>query len=290
MRNEYTGHSAAVPQLILEGGGLRCAFTMGVLDVLVAAGIVLPEVIGVSAGAISGAFYASGQTQILSAFSSGVAVDVREVCSESGLLDMMKFLTLLKEHFRYDYEAYQRSPVQLHIGTMNAMTGETIYFEREQMNSERDMWAKIMASSCLPSVAEPVVLDGIPYYDGGLEDAIPLRQALAQPERRKVVILTQDASYVKKPTEFSPVLTKAVTQFPAIHPVLEKRHEHYRAQQMQIKQWEEEGRALVFRPSHSVEVDVFDTDPARILPLYQDGVQQATARLEQLQRFICTEG
>lgn len=289
MMSEFTGSSAAAPQLILEGGGLRCAFTMGVLDVLLAAGIVLPEVVGVSAGAISGAFYASGQTQVLGAFSSGVSVDVDALRSANGLLDMMKFLALLKEHFHYNYEAYRHSPVQLHIGAINAVTGETVYFQRSEITDERDLWTKIMASSCLPSVAAPVLLDGIPHYDGGLEDAIPLRQALAQPQRRKVIILTQDASYIKKPTVFSPVLAKAAEHFPAIRPVLEKRHEYYRAQQMQVKQWEEEGRALVFRPSHSVEVDVFDTDPARILPLYQDGVQQATARLSQLQHFIRTE-
>lgn len=47
--------------LVLEGGGMRGLYTAGVLDVLMENGISFDGVIGVSAGAIHGCSYVSGQ-------------------------------------------------------------------------------------------------------------------------------------------------------------------------------------------------------------------------------------
>lgn len=47
--------------LVLEGGGMRGIYTAGVLDVFMEQGICLDGVIGVSAGAIHGCSYVSGQ-------------------------------------------------------------------------------------------------------------------------------------------------------------------------------------------------------------------------------------
>lgn len=50
----YTG-------LVLEGGGMRCTFTAGVLDYFMDKGIYFPYTIGVSAGATTGISYAARQ-------------------------------------------------------------------------------------------------------------------------------------------------------------------------------------------------------------------------------------
>ena len=47
--------------LVLEGGGKRGIYTAGVLDVLLENNIITDAVIGVSAGAIHGCSYVSGQ-------------------------------------------------------------------------------------------------------------------------------------------------------------------------------------------------------------------------------------
>ena len=47
--------------LVLEGGGMRCIFTVGVLDYLMDNGIWFPYTIGVSGGASNGISYASRQ-------------------------------------------------------------------------------------------------------------------------------------------------------------------------------------------------------------------------------------
>ena len=47
--------------LVLEGGGMRGIYTAGVLDVFMENGITFDGVIGVSAGAIHGCSFVSGQ-------------------------------------------------------------------------------------------------------------------------------------------------------------------------------------------------------------------------------------
>ena len=47
--------------LALEGGSLRCMFTAGVVDVMMERGLLFDGVFGVSAGALTGVNYVSGQ-------------------------------------------------------------------------------------------------------------------------------------------------------------------------------------------------------------------------------------
>ena len=47
--------------LVLEGGGARGIYTAGVLDVFMERGVTFDGIIGVSAGAIHGVSYVSGQ-------------------------------------------------------------------------------------------------------------------------------------------------------------------------------------------------------------------------------------
>ena len=56
MKNQKTG-------LVLEGGAMRGMFTAGVLDVMMENGIEFDGIMGVSAGAVFGCNFKSGQTQ-----------------------------------------------------------------------------------------------------------------------------------------------------------------------------------------------------------------------------------
>ena len=49
--------------LVLEGGGMRVAYTAGVLDCFMDQRVEIPYVIGVSAGANAGSNYVAGQRE-----------------------------------------------------------------------------------------------------------------------------------------------------------------------------------------------------------------------------------
>ena len=61
MAAEDKAKNAGKVALVLEGGSFRGQFTAGVLDVLMEAGVEIPAVYGVSAGALNGVNYKSHQ-------------------------------------------------------------------------------------------------------------------------------------------------------------------------------------------------------------------------------------
>lgn len=58
----------------------------------------------------------------------------------------------------------------------DATTGKPKYFTRSDMH--QDDYRVLMASCCIPVACKPIVIDGIPYYDGALGDTIPLKRHL----------------------------------------------------------------------------------------------------------------
>lgn len=55
----------------------------------------------------------------------------------------------------------------------------------------QDDYTPLMASCCIPVIDQPTFIDGVPYYDGGLADPVPVDKALAMGCDRVAVILTK---------------------------------------------------------------------------------------------------
>lgn len=54
-----------------------------------------------------------------------------------------------------------------------------------------------MASCCIPVACKPIVIDGVPYYDGALGDTIPLDKAFADGCDKVVLILTKPVGIIR---------------------------------------------------------------------------------------------
>lgn len=76
MTAEDKAKNAGKVALVLEGGSFRGQFTAGVLDVLMEAGVEIPAVYGVSAGALNGVNYKSSRSAVPTA-STGFVPDNR---------------------------------------------------------------------------------------------------------------------------------------------------------------------------------------------------------------------
>jgi NTE family protein len=62
-----------------------------------------------------------------------------------------------------DFEAVRvYSPLQLFVSTTNVTTGRLHVFSRDKMTAD-----VVMASACLPLLFKAVMIDGVPYWDGG---------------------------------------------------------------------------------------------------------------------------
>ncbi|MDE8691616.1 patatin-like phospholipase family protein, partial [Faecalibacterium sp. DFI.5.82] len=94
-----------------------------------------------------------------------------------------------------DYAALARSPAELCVVAANAQNGEAQYFSKADLHP--DDYRVLMASCCIPVIDQPCVIDGVPYFDGGLADPVPLEWALAHGCDRVALILTKPMGLVR---------------------------------------------------------------------------------------------
>lgn len=155
--------------LVLSGGGVRGVAHIGALMALEEAGIKPDVISGTSAGAIIGSFYASGMP----------ANDIWEVVKHSGWFKIVKpaipvkgFMTLqylrqlLKEHILSD--SFEKLQIPLNVVATDLNSGCARVF-----NSGK-LFDRVIASSAVPLMFEPVNEDDTVLIDGGLVLNLPV--------------------------------------------------------------------------------------------------------------------
>ena len=188
--------------LVLEGGGMRGIYTAGVLDVFMDYGLTFDGVIGVSAGAVHGCSFVSGQRGRSIRYYKKYCKDKRFMSWES----LIKTGNLVNTEFcyheipevldPYDCEAFAASPTAFYVGCSNVETGRPEYIRIRDMRRDIDY---MRASASMPYVSEIVTAGGMKLLDGGCTDSIPVRAFMELGYRRNVVILTRHKGYKKKP-------------------------------------------------------------------------------------------
>jgi len=88
-----------------------------------------------------------------------------------------------------DFDRINTGEVRLSVGAVNVRSGNFVYFDNR---NERIGPEHIMASGALPPGFAPVLIDGEPYWDGGLVSNTPLDYVLDCERQRDLVIFQVD--------------------------------------------------------------------------------------------------
>lgn len=163
--------------LALSGGGARGFAHLGVIKALEEFGLSISEVSGTSAGSIAGAFYCHGYkpdeiVEIVS--SAGFLRSVRPAWSWTGLLNMEGFRAVLQKYLPEN--SFESLKLPLTIAATNIVSGRVAYFDSGELIPH------IIASSSIPALFNPVILDGHVYVDGGIIDNLPVRPLVGKCE------------------------------------------------------------------------------------------------------------
>ena len=128
--------------LVLEGGGMRGMYTIGVLDRFLNAEISFDYVIGVSAGACNGVSFVARQRGRNYRINTKYATDKRYISlsnlmSERSLFGM-KFLfeTVPDELVPFDYGTFLSSPCEFVTGVTDVKLGRPVYFGKEALDHD----------------------------------------------------------------------------------------------------------------------------------------------------------
>lgn len=274
--------------LVLEGGAMRGMYTAGVLDVFLENNINVDTAVGVSAGALFGVNYLSGQKGRVIRYNKRFNKDKNYM----GLRPMLREGNIVSTKYAYDEvprkldpfddEAFKNSCVPFYAVVTDIMNGEPKYIQIKSVFEQMDT---LRASGSMPFVSKPVELDGRTYLDGAISDSIPFEWLSAQGCDKLIVILTRDAEYRKKPMPSLPIKLYS-KKYPQLAAKLMNRHILYNRSSDLLKQWEKDGKAFVIRPSKPIEIGRIEKDPHKLQSVYELGVKDCKVYLEALKSYM----
>ena len=190
--------------LVVEGGGLRGAFPVGVLQVLLArfGPDAFDAIFAVSSGVFASTFFIAGQGEEMERIwrdrvCGSQLVDHRNWFTREPILKLDYLIELFKGPAKLDLDRVMNSRPQLEYVLSDYASRTPVY-----VNAKRhDIFDLMRASSALPHLYPlPVTIAGRNFYDGGQSDPIPVQRAIEFGASHIVVVRTRPAGYVKKPS------------------------------------------------------------------------------------------
>lgn len=280
--------------LVVEGGGMKCAYNAAILDAFLNHNITFAYCIGASGGSGNLASYLAGQR------GRNLRFFTEHIHSPSyfGLRSFLKTGDLFGLQYIYgtltnsmgkdplDFPALKNNPAEYEVVVTNALTGKAEYFGKEAM--AQDDYRLVMASSAIPAACRPVELNDIPYFDGGLSDAIPVSRALEKDCDRLVVILSKMRDYVRKPQGMRLFYTMRCHRYPKIISLIDHRHTAYNQNLQEVFALEREGKAFVFAPSHPIHAGTYSMNEQAERDLYALGMEDFNKQKDALAAFMTT--
>ncbi|MBQ6410967.1 MAG: patatin family protein, partial [Atopobiaceae bacterium] len=236
--------------LVLEGGAFRGLYTQGIVDTLMLLDINFSCVVGVSAGALAGMGYVSGQVGRAARINIGYRHDSRYIgwrafLNSRSMLDVGFLLEDRGILEPFDWERFNRSEQRFLAVATNCRTGAATFFEK---GSCSDINQAVRASASMPYTTPMVMVDGEPYLDGACSNRIPYDWALEQGYDKIVVIRTRDLSYRKadKDVKLAEVMYRGYLE---LVDNLATAGERYNFQCDEIERLHGEGRIFRIAPS-----------------------------------------
>lgn len=278
--------------MVLEGGALRGTYTSGVLDALMQENINLYTTIGVSAGALVGLHYITGQIGRAARMNLIYRHDERyvgltAVKNNKGVIGFDFLFSDEHEGLEpFDLEKLYRKDRRFVAVATNLTTGQAEFFEPGKCE---DIMLACRASASMPYVSKPVMIGDTPYLDGGCSDCkIPVQWAIDEGFEKIVVVRTQHRDYRKEVSaRTSRVAANTIYRhYPEFADMLEKSDELYNEMCERLLELEAEGRIFVIAPSRQVDISRLEGDMSKLGALYDLGYLDARNQLDALKEYL----
>ena len=271
------------------GGGLRGIYGAGVLDRCLEEDLRFDLCIGVSAGSANMASYLAGQHGRNKPFYDEYSFR-REYMSVHNLIHKHSYLDLGYVYGTLsnaggenplDYAALARSPAELCVVAANAQNGEAQYFTKADLHP--DDYRILMASCCIPVIDQPCVIDGVPYFDGGLADPVPLEWAFAHGCDRVALILTKPIGLVRSDALDEHLAHLLQSHYPAAAEGLRRRAWRYNTAVQRARELERQGLVCIIAPDSTEGMSTLTKNRAGLEKMYAKGKQDAEALVRWMQ-------
>ena len=275
--------------LVVEGGALRGMYVMGAIDALMMNDINLDCYIGVSSGAMNGVNYLSGQIGrgaylTLKYRPDSRFIGAKALVENKGITGFKYMWTEVQKDIPLRKEQFDNPDRRFVCVATNLLTGKHEYFEK---GVYKDFLFAMQAGASIPFGSKPVLLDGVPYLDGGISKHVPVEWAIEQGYEKIVVIRTREKNYKAK-KEYYDFLVNGLyrRRFPKMAVKLRYNSYIYNKEIDNLNRLEAKGRILQLAPSRAVELSLFCNDLDELADLYYMGLEETKASIGAVKAYL----
>lgn len=261
--------------LVLEGGGLRGAYTAGCISWLIEHNIKVDSAYGISTGAWHMCIYLHndlnlGKELALNYINDKSNMGLKALLKGEGIFSFSNLLKQLTEKTIFNLESIRNTDVNAKIGLYNLNEGKTLYYPVKDVKMDH-----LVAACSLPLLSKIVDINGTKFLDGGITEMIPIDEAIRDNNDSFIVITTKPLDFVRKPSnKFVVWLMKVVyRKYKSIGRDYEVRDKNYYEQIDTIKRLEKEGKAIYRYPSKHSDVTRLDGTHEQLEDLFNLGYQ-----------------
>lgn len=267
--------------IIDVGGGFRDVFGAGVLDRCLEDGIEFDHCYGVSAGSANLTSFIARQHGRNHKFYTEYAfrkeyAGIEPFIKYHNFANLDYVYTTLSNHdgeYPVDYETFEKNPTGFTVVACNADDGSTKYFDKSRIHY--DDFDIMKASSAVPVACAPYVVDGVPYYDGGIADPVPVKKALEDGYDRIVLILTRQVDIPREQHHDVAPARILSRHHPQAGERLLNRYKTYNDAVEYAQKLEQEGTVLILAPDDLCGLSTLSKSFEGLEQMYRKGYAAA---------------
>lgn len=275
--------------LVLEGGGMRGAYTAGVLHWLLENDLHFDYVVGISSGALYSGMYVLNKKDALRGAAIDVAADprnvgIKAVLNEGTLVGYNFLFDAVTKSLDYPLETIDKIPGEIEIGVYDIAAEDTVWIDKYQIAKHPKF---VQAACTLPIAGRRVKIEGRDYMDGGITTMIPVKRSIEMGCEKHFVVTTKSKDYVRKPQGYwmKKVLDTVYRKFPKLVADFDNRVNVYYEERQLINQLVDEKKAIYMYPSKETGISRYQGSREQFETLFEVGRADCEAMKKEIIEF-----
>ena len=274
--------------LVLEGGGMRTLFTAGVLDAFLDKNIKVDGVVGVSAGALFGVNYVSGQKERAIRYNIKYARDKRYmgfyswITTGNAVNEEFAFYEIPFKLDVFDQEKFKQSKIDFYVVMTNVESGKPEYVLIKDVFKQMEY---LRATSALPFASKIIEINGKKYLDGGISDSIPIDYCEDLGYDKIIVVLTRPENNYKD-DKLNFLYKLVYRKYPNLVERLINMGKDYEVVLKKIEDLENKNKIFVIRPPKVLKIGRLEKNEDKIQNVYDIGLNTGIKEKENLLKYL----
>lgn len=274
--------------LVLEGGGMRGAYTGGCLKWFIENDVDFDHKCAISAAALLLVYFETKDVvaleNLVKELPKKTNVGVRPFLREGQFVGYKRMIyQICEKENPLDFKKLANSHGLSEISVYNADQDKQIWLNQKEIT-----YPYLHASNMLPVSGRGVKINGELHYDGGVKSMMPVFRSVEKNCDKILFVTTKPKSYIRKQNgkilQF--VMNILYRKYPKMLQAINDRVNVYLTEIKKVDEIVESGNGLLLRPSRDIDVKRLSATKESIDELFDLGYQDCEDRKDDIFKLI----